>query len=149
MITLPWHELVSWCIAVVSATLFFVERRKNDNTKYYMVLQGILRACNQRAGFLAHTRGKAQESGRDVPCEEFDFVLNSEYANYLQLQEHIMGSMKSLHPDQDMPFDAGGFIQSGLLKGKSEDLPVSDRPGAVQGAKRRSGPLTARTDPTR
>ena len=105
MITLPWHELVSWCIALVSATLFFVERRKNDNTKYYMVLQGILRACNQRAGFIAHTRGRSQESGRDVPCEEFDFVLNSEYANYLQLQEHIMGSMKSLQPDKDMPFD--------------------------------------------
>ena len=123
MITLPWHELVSWCIALVSATLFFVERRKNDNTKYYMVLQGILRACNQRAGFIAHTRGRSQESGRDVPCEEFGFVLNSEYANYLQLQEHILGSMKSLQPDKDMPFDAGGFIQSGLSKGKSEDLP--------------------------
>ena len=29
MITLPWHELVSWCIALVSATLFFVERRRS------------------------------------------------------------------------------------------------------------------------
>ena len=34
MITLSWHELVSWFIAVVSATLFIAERRKNDNTKY-------------------------------------------------------------------------------------------------------------------
>ena len=123
MITLPWHELVSWCIALVSATLFFVERRKNDNTKYYMVLQGILRACGQRSGFLANTLGRLEKSGRDVPCEEFNFVLNSEYANSLQLQEHIMGSMKSLQPDKDMPFDTGGFILSGLSKGKSEDLP--------------------------
>ena len=38
MITLSWHEIVSWLVAVVSATLFLVERRKNDNTKYYMVL---------------------------------------------------------------------------------------------------------------
>ena len=129
--TLSWHELLSWFITVVSATLLFTEYRKNDNTKYYMVLQGILRACNQRAGFIAHTRGKAQESGRDVPCEEFDFVLNSEYANYLQLQEHIMGSMKSLQPDKDMPFDVGGFIRSGRAEGDSEDLPetgpASDR----------------------
>ena len=122
--TLSWHELLSWFITVVSATLLFTEYRKNDNTKYYMVLQGILRACNQRAGFIAHTMGKAQESGRDVPCEEFDFVLNSEYANYLQLQEHIMGSMKSLQPDKDMPFvDVGGFIRSGSSEGKSENLP--------------------------
>ena len=149
MMTLPWHELVSWCIALVSATLFFVERRKNDNTKYYMVLQGILRACHQRAGFLAHTRGKAQESGRDVPCEEFDFVLNSEYANYLQLQEHIMGSMQSLQPGKDMPFDVGGFIQSGLSEGKSENLPETgpastgkqgryEPPGALTTSSRRS-----------
>ena len=123
MITLSWHELVSWFIAVVSATLFLAERRKNDNTKYYMVLQGILRACNQRSGFLAHTMGRSQESRRDVPCEEFDFVLKSEYANCLQLQEHIMGSMKSLQPDKDMPFDAGDFIRSGRSEGKSADLP--------------------------
>ena len=123
MIYLSWHEIFSWIIAVVSATLFFTERRKNDNTKYYMVLQGILRACGQRSGFLANTLGRLQESGRDVPCEEFTFVLNSEYANYLQLQEHIMGSMKSLQPDKDMPFDAGGFILSGLSKGKSEEPP--------------------------
>ena len=123
MITLPWHELVSWCIALVSATLFFVERRKNDNTKYYMVLQGILRACYQRAGFLASMRVRSQKNNRDVPYEEFDFVLQSEYANYLQLQEHIMGSMKSLQPGKDMPFDAGGFIRSGRAERKSEDLP--------------------------
>ena len=75
MITLSWHVLFSWFIAVVSSTLFIAERRKNDNTKYYMVLQGILRACNQRSNFLAHTTSRAQESRRDVPCEEFNFVL--------------------------------------------------------------------------
>ena len=129
---ISWHEILSWIITVVSATLFFTERRKNDNTtehrkndntKYYMVLQGILRACGQRSGFLANTLGRLQESRRDVPCEEFNFVLNSEYANSLQLQEHIMGSMKSLQPDKDMPFDTGGFILGGLSKGKPEDLP--------------------------
>ena len=123
MITLPWHELVSWCIALVSTTLFFVERRKNDNTKYYMVLQGILRACGQRSGFLANTLGRLEKSGRDVPCEEFNFLLNSEYANSLQLQEHIMGSMKSLQPDKDMPFDTGGFILRGKQGGMNRPAP--------------------------
>ena len=123
MITLSWHEIVSWFVAVVSATLFLVERRKNDNTKYYMVLQGILRACNQRSGFLASMKGRLQESGRDVSREEFSFVLESEYVNCVQLQEHIMGSMKSLQPDQDMPFDVGGFIRSGRAQGQPEDLP--------------------------
>ena len=115
---ISWHEILSWIIAVVSATLFFTEHRKNDNTKYYMVLKGIHRACGQRSGFLANMLSRLDESGRDVPCEEFNFVLNSEYANYLQLQEHIMGSMMSLQPDKDMPFDVGGFIRSG-----PEDLP--------------------------
>ena len=123
MITLSWHELVSWFIAVVSATLFIAERRKNDNTKYYMVLQGILRACGQRSGFLANKVGRLRESGRDVSHEEFNFILESEYVNCVQLQEHIMGSMKSLQPGKDMPFDAGGFIRSGHAEGKSEDLP--------------------------
>lgn len=67
MITLPWHEALSWVITLVSFTLFIVERRRNDNTKEYMVLQ---------------------------------------------LQEQIMGSMKSLQPDKDMPFDVGGFVRS-------------------------------------
>ena len=123
MITLSWHELVSWVIAVVSATLFIAERRKNDNTKYYMVLQGILRACGQRSGFLANKVSRLRESGRDVSHEEFNFILESEYVNCVQLQEHIMGSMKSLQPGKDMPFDAGGFIRSGHAGGKSEDLP--------------------------
>ena len=66
MIYLSWHEIFSWIIAVVSATLFFTERRKNDNTKYYMVLQGILRACGQRSGFLANTLGRLQ--GKRTRC---------------------------------------------------------------------------------
>ena len=47
MLTLPWHEILSWLVVAVSVTLLVVERRKNDNTKYYMVLQASLeRATN-------------------------------------------------------------------------------------------------------
>lgn len=48
---------------------------------------------------------------RDVPSEEFQQVVEAEYANYVQLLEHIMRSMKSLQPEKDIPFDAGGFLR--------------------------------------
>lgn len=107
MVTLAWHEVLSWGLTLISFTLFIAERRRNDNTKYYMVLQGILRACHQRSGFLASMLGRFRENNRD----ELVFVVESEYVNYLQLQEQIMGSMKSLQPDKDMPFDVGGFVR--------------------------------------
>ena len=113
MVTLAWHEIVSWALTVVSVTLFVVERRKNDNIKYYMVLQGLLRACNQRCGFLVNTIERVRQSGREVPRDEFIFVVESEYANYVALQEHIMGSMKSLHPAADIPFDPAELIRGG------------------------------------
>src|SRR5690349_10097213 len=99
MMTLAWHEIMSWGLTLISLTLFIAERRRNDNVKYYMVLQGLLRACNQRCGFLVNTIEKVKQSGREVPRDEFCFVVESEYANYVSLQEHIMGSMKSLQPD--------------------------------------------------
>ena len=111
MITLAWHEVLSWGLALISMTLFIAERRRNDNVKYYMVLQGLLRACHQRCGFLVSTIEKARQSGREIPRDEFFFVVESEYANYVSLQEHIMGSMKSLQPGKDMPFDVGGFVR--------------------------------------
>ena len=114
--SLAWHELISWAVALVSVTLLVAERRKNDNAKYYMVLQGVLRACNQRAGFLVHVVEEAKKSDRQIPREEFILAIESEYINYASLQEHIMGSMKSLQPDKDSPFDVGGFVSSGRPK---------------------------------
>jgi len=76
-----------------------------------MVLQGILRACNQRAGFLAHILNDVRGSDRQIPREEFLFAMDSEYINYVSLQEHIMGSMKSIQPNKDTPFDVGGFVR--------------------------------------
>jgi hypothetical protein len=43
-VTLAGHEIISWALTLASTILCVVERRKNDTTKYYMVLQGILRA---------------------------------------------------------------------------------------------------------
>ena len=114
-ITMPWHELVSWTTTLVSLTLLIAEVRKNDNTKYYMVLQGILRACSQRAGFVVHVVEDLKRSERQIPREEFVLAMESEYINYVSLQEHIMGSMKSLQPKTDTPFDVGGFVNSGRV----------------------------------
>ena len=126
MITLAWHEILSWGVALVSVTLFLVERRKNDNTKYYMVLQGILRACHQRSGFLASACARFVKSERDPTRDEFSYAIESEYANYVQLQEHIMGSMKSLQPDKDMPFDVGGFIRGARESAGQLQAPSAD-----------------------
>jgi len=41
------------------------------------------------------------------------------------LQEHIMGSMKSIQPDKDMPFDVGGFVRGN--RRDSESLPANNR----------------------
>ena len=118
MLTVAWHEVISWALTLISATLFLSEYRKNDNTKYYMVLQGILRACNQRANFLAHIMADIRQTDRQIPREEFLLFVDTEYANYVSLQEHIMGSMKSIQPHKDMPFDVGGFVR-GPLQGQS------------------------------
>jgi hypothetical protein len=116
-VTLAWHEIISWALTLASTILFLVERKKNDTTKYYMVLQGILRAIHQRAGFLSTNFSRAKDSERAVvPREEFLLFVESEYVNHLGLQEHIRGSMKSLQPDKDMPFDAHGFVQPPRLE---------------------------------
>jgi hypothetical protein len=106
MFTVAWYDVISWAITIISPVLFITEYRKNTN--HYMVLQGILRACNQRANFRAAMMQGLDE--RQIPPEEFKYVLSSEYTNYVALQEHLMGSMKSLQPRKDMPFDVGGFI---------------------------------------
>ena len=110
MVTVSWHEIVSWAITLVSLTLLL--RQREENTKYYMILQGILKACHKRAGFLANIHGDVQRGGgRNIPHEEYTTFINGEYVNCLQLQEHIMGSMKSLKPKEDMPFDVNDVIQ--------------------------------------
>lgn len=108
MFTVAWYDVISWAITITSSVLFFTEFRKNKSL--YMVLQGTLRACNQRANFLAATMQGIDN--RQIPSEEFKYVLSSEYANYVSLQEHLMGSMKSLQPHKDIPFDVDGFIHS-------------------------------------
>lgn len=109
MVTLAWHELISWAITLVSMVLLVVEYRRNDAQKNYMVLQGILRACSQRGGFIASTLGK-MDATDPVPLSQFRYALESEYANYVQLQEHVMGSMKAQWPHSDLPFDVQGFL---------------------------------------
>ena len=109
-ISLAWHEILSWAVALVSTVLLVVQHRMNDNTKYYMVLQGILRACSRHSGYLTSVRDGIKESDKDVTQREFAAFVESECAHSLQLEEHIMGSMKSLHPDEDMPFSTTDFV---------------------------------------
>jgi hypothetical protein len=57
MVTIAWHELLSWGLTIISAVLFIYERKRNDGRKYYMVLQGMLRACSKHGRFLVNQWG--------------------------------------------------------------------------------------------
>ena len=65
-VTLAGHEIISWALTLASTILCVVERRKNDTTKYYMVLQGIL--CGSPGDTTQHLRnthraGQEEEHG--------------------------------------------------------------------------------------
>ena len=116
-VTLAWYEIATGVVGLVttavSTTLYIVERRKTDNTKHYMALQGLLRACDGHAQYLSNRRGVFVEADRDVSREEYELFMMSEYATSYELREHIMGAMKSLQPDQDIPFDVQDFLGIG------------------------------------
>ena len=85
-ITLAWHELLSWAAALISATLYLVERRKDGNIKYYMVLQGLLHACRQHAGFVANRTAKLEAGTGNVSREEVGLFIQCEHANAIQFR---------------------------------------------------------------
>ena len=117
-ITISLVELISWIITIISliltiisVILFIVERRKNVQLPYYMAVQGILRACKDKAGFYG-TYGREIEKRDDskaITKEEHLLLVNTVYSDYKALMEHIMGSLKAILPDQDIPFDTMQF----------------------------------------
>jgi len=117
MISIEWHELISWLITIVSVTLLVYEWRRNPRLSYYMALQGVLRACQEKARFYAARTGELERrsipSGKGVPKEEHLLFVASVYADYISLMEHIMGTVKAIEPKKDLPFDTAQFLRSG------------------------------------
>jgi hypothetical protein len=114
MLTVTWTELISWLLTVVSVVLFIVEKQRNSRLPYYMAIQGILRACKEKAGFYAtyYSTLKGRSDSQSITKEEFLLFTETVYADYRSLMEHIMGSLKAIEPKKDMPFDTGEFTES-------------------------------------
>lgn len=115
-ITVSIYDLISWAVTIVSVMLFIMERRKNNRLPYYMAVQGILKACYKKAGFYMTYRAEIvkRHSGLNsaVPFEEHLFLIDTVYSDFVTLMEHIMGSLKAIEPEKDMPFDISTFTQS-------------------------------------
>ncbi|CAG0970135.1 hypothetical protein ANRL4_01198 [Anaerolineae bacterium] len=120
IISVSLTELISWLITIVSVVLFILERRNNKKQAYYMAVQGILRACKEKAGFYASYVGQLNRRDRKqtISREEHALFAETIYTDYLALMQHVMGSLKAIEPDKDMPFDAYEFT-----KPKKSDQP--------------------------
>jgi hypothetical protein len=115
MISVEWHELISWLVTVVSVTLLVYEWRRNPRLSYYMALQGVLRACREKAGFYASRSGELErrsiQGDKGIPKEEYHLFVESVCADYMSLMEHIMGTVKAIEPKKDLPFDTKEFLR--------------------------------------
>jgi hypothetical protein len=110
VLTISWTELLSWIFTVISLVLFILERKKNK--PYYMAMQGILRALHQKAGFYASRMSALKDrSGNTVSKDEYALLIESVYVDYQSLKENVMGVMKAIEPDKDLPFDTTEFIK--------------------------------------
>lgn len=130
MISIEWHEVISWLLTIVSVTLLVYEWRRNPRLSYYMALQGVLRACQEKARFYASRTGELQRrdlpSGQGIPKEEYLLFVSSVYADYVSLMEHIMGTVKAIEPKKDLPFDTVQFLRSPSGRMPREPLGAAD-----------------------
>jgi hypothetical protein len=148
VLTIVWHEIVAWALVLLSGALFLYQRKRSDERKYYMVLQGILRACHQRAAFLAGQQARLDaDPQRPVPRNEHALLINACYTDNLALMEHIMGAMKAIEPGKAMPFELsellrGGHVDAMAVQTRSALAPLSpaavdalrrDRPAGIDG----------------
>jgi hypothetical protein len=112
--TVSIYDLISWGITIISLVLFWEERKKNSRLPYYMAIQGILRACKQKAGFYGSQKSQIEKRSKDNPVtkEEYLFFAETVYSDFASLMEHIMGSLKAIEPKDEMPFDTMEFTSS-------------------------------------
>jgi hypothetical protein len=96
-VSIAIHEIISWIVAAISIALFFYERRKNSLTPFYMNLQGILKTCHAKTVFyFTVAKHYESENGSAGKNEALDFEA---------LKQTVMGVMKAIEPDKDMPFN--------------------------------------------
>jgi hypothetical protein len=80
-----------------------------------MTVQGILRACYQKAGFFSTHMSNIKERQRlkntSVPIDEYLLFSETVYSDFSALMEQVMGSLKAIEPNKDLPFDTMAFTQ--------------------------------------
>ena len=81
-----------------------------------MAIQGILHACKTKAGFYSThaTRLKNRCDGKttSVSIDEYILFADTVTSDFMSLMEHVMGSLKSIEPEKDLPFDTMEFTRS-------------------------------------
>lgn len=114
-INLSIYDLISWLITIVSVTLFIFERKRNNRLPYYMAVQGILRACKTKAGFYgthaAQLKNRNNGKNTSISLDEYVLFADTAASDYMTLMEHVMGALKSIEPEKDLPFDTMSFTQ--------------------------------------
>ncbi len=109
-ITVSIHEIISWLLTVAVFTLYLIERRKNSATPFYMALQGILRACREKSGHLVVLAKSIKEDEREaIPKTEILLYLDISQTEYVAMMQQIMGTMKAILPDDNIPYDFDEF----------------------------------------
>ena len=115
-ISISIYDIISWLFTVISIMLFLFERKKNSRLPYYMAVQGVLRACSTKAGFYSshasQLKNRGNKKNTSVSSNEYILFADTVASDYLALMEHIMGSLKTIEPEKDMPFDAMAFTQN-------------------------------------
>ncbi|HEA68257.1 hypothetical protein LCGC14_2736210 [marine sediment metagenome] len=110
-LTVSIHELVSWTLVIIGLMLWLHERKKNDNTKHYMVIQGILQNLKEKANYAAHLTGQIDSNNITPTKEQFIMLSNSIYTDQRATMQSLMGVLKSFELKKDMPFDIEQFLK--------------------------------------
>jgi hypothetical protein len=108
------HEIISWIVAAISIALFLYERRKNSLTPFYMNLQGLLKTCHAKAVFYFSVARHYESANKDEALK-----WQAVSSDFEALKQTVMGVMKAIEPDKDMPFDDR---RSEELKEKNNDI---------------------------
>ena len=112
--TLSIHEVISWVITIVTLTLFIYDKIRNPAIQYYMAFQGILMACHKKAVFYNSKASNINVNNavQNISTQQYKDILECTSNDFYTLTQHIMGSMKAIKYDKDLPFDVISFVNA-------------------------------------
>ncbi|MFO0752146.1 MAG: hypothetical protein U0411_02320 [Thermodesulfovibrionales bacterium] len=103
-ITLAFHEIISWILTAISFALFIYERKRNNLIPFYMNLQGLLKTCHAKAVFYWQVANHCKETFHDDSKTNI-IMWQSVSTDFEALKQTVMGIMKAVEPNRDMPFN--------------------------------------------